>query len=121
MLDFSLENIEVTENSLFTESEVIQFLQEIYILLNVEPLEFIGDERLGMINLRQVLYKRSIRGELLIRTLREQINLHCEYADTFEFDIEINYMKGNVRDIILLDIIVYDESGKPIKQQYIYK
>lgn len=121
MSDFSLENVDYNINKLVIDEPILEFLQEITVLLETEPFEFIGNADLGRLNLKTILFKRSIRNELLIKTITNEINKHCYYANVFKFNIGVDYLKGTQRDIIVLTTTVYREDNTPFEKTFIYK
>jgi hypothetical protein len=86
-----------------------QFLQLIEMLLTTKKGEVLGNPGLGC-NLEQFLWNDQITSSSVKREIMTQILTYgSDYGSVIPYDIEVNFIAGDITDSILVDIFINDE------------
>lgn len=95
--DYSSSEIEV-------EDELFNFVQYIEMILTTQKGEVFGSPNLGA-SLESYLWNPNISASIIKREIIEQIKEFCpRSSSTIPFDIDVNFVKGEITDSILVDI-----------------
>ena len=103
-------------------SDLDVFLQELDILFNTEEYEVYGNHELGM-SLERFLGKFSINSSQVRTLCVKQIQNNCYMQEYFNWEVKSDFVQGNVRDILMLSIIIKDKftQSELKKITYIYR
>jgi hypothetical protein len=86
-----------------------QFLQLIEMLLTTKKGEVLGNPDLGC-NLEQFLWNDQISSSSVKREIMTQILTYgSDYGTAIPYDVEVNFIGGDITDSILVDIYINDE------------
>jgi hypothetical protein len=86
-----------------------QFLQLIEMLLTTKKGEVLGNPDLGC-NLEQFLWNDQITSSSVKREIMTQIlSYGSDYGNSIPYDVEVNFISGEITDSILVDIFINDE------------
>jgi hypothetical protein len=95
-------------NILEHSNELENLLGQIRMILFTKQGDVMGSFTFGF-NLEDKLFLFNLSGNEIKTKLMEQIYAYCPDAPKFKLDIDVQFVKGTVRDIALIDIIVDDE------------
>lgn len=94
------------------------FVEEIYMCIETLPYEAVHDLSAGQANGQRFIGMTSITAEEAVHTLREDIQENTLGAQKYEFEIDVKFARGTIRDIIVIDIVVYDSDGNSLTSTY---
>lgn len=88
------------------EDEIFNFVQYIEMILTTDKGEVFGEPDMGA-SLEAYLWNTNITSATIKSEVLRQIYQYCgESASKIQFDIEVNFIKGEITDSILIDIII---------------
>lgn len=96
------------ENILEHSSELENLLGQIRMILFTKQGDVMGSFEMGF-NLEDKLFLFNLNHTQIKVKLLEQIYAYCPDASRYKLDVDVQFFKGSVRDICLIDIIVDDE------------
>lgn len=104
-MDFNGKNI---NDEYYTDKPEIKnefdlFLQELDVLFNTKEETVLGDLDYGL-RLGRFLWNTDNNDRFLASYVKRKINNSCYFADNFEVDVNMKIMKGEKRDIGVVDI-----------------
>jgi hypothetical protein len=121
-IDLPLNVFDDVQQSPEISDTLIMFAQEIWVCFNTEPYEIISDTKSGGLSLEGVIFNRSINAQSLETKIRYEIDNNTGGSSLYKYDIEIKFLNGSVRDIVVIDIIIFDKSNKrPFKQRFLFQ
>ena len=86
------------------EDDISNFVQMIEMMLTTVPGEVLGEPELGF-NLEGYLWNPYITVGTIKNDIMSQIRRFCNYSQlSIPFNVNVNFIKGNVSDSILVDI-----------------
>jgi hypothetical protein len=97
-----------TADVLEHSSDLETLLGEIRMILYTNPGDVMGSVEFGF-NLEDRLFLFNISAEDIKINLMEMVYQYCPDAGNFKLNMDVQFFKGTVRDICLIDIIVDDE------------
>ena len=92
-------------NTLEVNSDIEALLAEIRMILYTKQGEVLGSYDFGY-NLEDNLYLFNLSSSDLRNKLVQAIYYYCPDAQTYNVDISVQFFKGSVRDICLIDILI---------------
>ena len=91
-------------NFLEVEDGISNFVQMIEMMLTTVPGEVLGEPELGC-NLEGYLWNPYITVGTIKNDIMSQIRRFCNYSQlSIPFNVNVNFIKGNISDSILVDI-----------------
>ena len=84
------------------------YVEKIKMILNTTKGEVLGFPNFGT-NLENLIFETDVDENALRNEIFYQINEHCAEADFFETDVKVSFLRGTVRDIAVIDIIIENE------------
>ena len=112
--DFSISN----DTSLYVDSLINLFIQELDIILDTKPSTVLGDTGFG-IYLEKYLWELKVDASSIESDIRNAVFKHSMYSNHFNWNINAYLIKGEVRDIILCKFeIKHKVSGELIGDKY---
>jgi hypothetical protein len=91
-------------NFLEVEDDISNFVQMIEMMLTTVPGEVLGEPELGC-NLEGYLWNPYITVGTIKNDIMSQIRRFCNYSQlSIPFNVNVNFIKGDVSDSILVDI-----------------
>jgi hypothetical protein len=94
-----------------TEIEISEsnemFIQALDMLFATPKTHVLGDPNFG-IDLEQYIWSMTKSASSIKQEIINQINDHIDYTllDLVNYDIEVNYLKGEVWDTVVIDVII---------------
>jgi hypothetical protein len=80
-------------------------ITQIQTILFTDKREVMGSHQFGC-SLEQLIYDFGLNEYDIKSTINEQILMYCPLAMNYALDVQISFMKGNVRDIAFIDITI---------------
>ena len=102
----------------FESSGIYAFVEEINMCIETFRFEYIGDLTAGQANGNNFIGTTSFSAEAIVDILRKDIVENTNGYKQYNFDIRVKFAKGIVRDIIVIDIDVYEINAEPITLKY---
>jgi hypothetical protein len=93
------------ENVLEQSSEIETLLGEIRMIMFTKQGDVLGSYTFGY-NLEDNLFLFNLSGENLRSRLIDMIFYYCPDAAKFDVDLTVEFFRGTVRDVCLIDIYV---------------
>lgn len=117
MVDFNIRS-EIEKNYINSPditNELDLFFQEIDLLFNTEKMEVFGNNELGS-SIEDLLWKTTFSSEAIKNELNAQIKKYCYMAESFNYNIDVKLVKGNIRDIaeITINVITKDNESRNV-------
>lgn len=98
-----------SNTELEVEDDVDNFIQQIEMLLTTRKGDVLGEPGLG-VNLEDNLWNLRIGSNQIKSSILSQIETYCnEYTAYIPYDIDVNFIKGEIYDSILVDVIINSE------------
>ena len=97
-----------TENILEQSSEVEALLSQIRMILFTKQGDVLGSYTFGY-NLEDNLFLFNLNEDELRNKLVDSIFYFCPDAATYNVDITVQFFRGSVRDVCLIDIYISGE------------
>lgn len=88
-----------------TNSEIEMLITQIQTILFTNAGEVMGDDRFGC-DLETLIYGFKTNGHDIKAKITQQLNEYCPLAEKYNIDVSIDFMKGEVRDIAFIDIMI---------------
>ena len=93
-------------NFLEVEDDISNFVQMIEMMLTTRPGEILGEPELG-VNLEGYLWNPYITTGTIKNDIMSQVRRFCTNSQlSIPFNVNVNFIKGNISDSILVDIEV---------------
>jgi hypothetical protein len=126
MQDFSLQNNQQNTELLIINDTLLMFVQELDVIFNIKPYEFISEPNAGMTNIESILFNRSVNANQISQLLHNEINANTEGSKTYTYTVDVKFAKGSVRDIIIIDVTIMltkqqQQEHQSYVQRYIFK
>ena len=93
------------ENQVQTNSEIEMLITQIQTALFTNTREVMDSENFGC-NLETLIYDLNVNEYNIVSTITDQINRYCPLANKYNFNVDVTFMKGEVRDIAFIDITI---------------
>lgn len=119
-------NVRAESEQLFVDYPEIsdplqEFLQELDILFEIEKGTVLGQRNMGA-DLERMLWTTSFNASLIQHKVTEAIELYCQSRIEFDWNAEVQLMKGSTRDIGVISIYIKNKDGATlIEQTYVFK
>jgi hypothetical protein len=97
---------------------VYAFVEEIHMCLKTRPYEYVADLRAGTANGDFFIGETSLSSERLVDVLKEDIKQNTEGSAKYAYSIDVQFMKGSIRDIVYITILIKDTNGEVITTNY---
>lgn len=97
-------------NYLEVQEEVSNFVQRIEMILTTVPGEVLGEPDFG-VNLESFLWNPYITVGSIRNEINRQVRRYLPTSNGLLFDIDVKFIKGEISDSILIDIVV---DGNPV-------
>ncbi len=81
------------------------YLMQLEMLLYTKKTEVLGNNDFG-IDLEGLIYRFKLNEYEIKRTIENEIQNFCPLAKQFNTEINVVFMKGEIRDIAFVDIII---------------
>lgn len=91
-----------------TQDDLSIYIQEIIMVLNTEPREIMGCTGMS-VDLERLIYETKIDNQGLKREIESKIAQYTTLYDRFPTQVDVQFAKGNLRDICLIDIVINSE------------
>lgn len=88
-----------------TNSEIEMLITQIQTILFTNTGEVMGSYRFGC-DLEKLIYDFNASTYNVKSIIIEQINQYCPLAEKFNIDVNVEFLKGEIRDIGLIDITI---------------
>jgi hypothetical protein len=85
--------------------EIIEFIQEIEMVLFTNRREVIGNKIFGS-NLEDIIYSLNATNGEIETLIRTQITQYIPLSSRIPFTVNCKFMKGAVRDLAVVDVII---------------
>ena len=95
-------------DTLEQSNEIETLLGEIRMILFTKQGEVMGSYNFGF-NLEDNLFLLNVNTSALKEKIQEAIYMYCPDASTYDVKVDVQFFKGSVRDICLIDIIINGE------------
>lgn len=93
-------------NFVEVEDEISNFVQRVEMILTTVPGEVLGSPDFG-VNLEGYLWNPYITSGSIKKDIMTQIRTYCTYGQqNIPFKVEVNFVKGDIVDSILIDIVI---------------
>lgn len=93
-------------NEFEVNDDLFNFVQAIEMILTTTKGDVFGEPELGA-NLEAYLWNPNISPSTIKSEINTQIFKYCPiYCNTISYDIDINFMEGDIVDYMLVDIII---------------
>jgi hypothetical protein len=106
MIDFSIKNLGtdsvVDLNELDVTDELDLYLNQIKMVFFTSSV-VMGAPDLS-INLEDLVYSYRLKESELQNKIIEKINKYCSFSVDFPTSVQVKFFKGEIRDIVLIDI-----------------
>lgn len=117
MVDFNIRS-EIEKNYINSPditNDLDLFFQEIDLLFNTEKMEVFGNNELGS-SIETLLWKTTFSSEAIKNELNAQIKKYCYMAESFNYNIDVKLVKGNIRDIaeITINVVTRDNESRNV-------
>lgn len=96
------------ENILEHSSELENLLGQIRMILYTKPGDVLGDINFGY-NLEDNIFLFNLTQNELQSSILQQIYTYCPDAEKYNVKVDVQFFRGTVRDICLIDIIIDDQ------------
>lgn len=93
------------ETQVQTNSEIEMLITQLHTILFTNKREVMGSPSFGC-SLEELVYDFGLNEHDLRSRITDQINYYCPLATKYNLEINISFMKGEVRDIALIDITI---------------
>jgi hypothetical protein len=87
------------------EDEISNFIQRVEMILTTIPGEVLGEPDFG-INLEGYLWNQYITVGSIKNAIMTQIRRYCVNSLAIPFTIDVNFVRGDITDSIIIDIII---------------
>lgn len=88
-----------------TNGEIEMLITQIQTILFTNTGEVMGENSFGC-DLEKYIYEFNSSGHNIKSMIVDQINKYCPLADKYSLDVEVEFMRGEVRDIAFIDITI---------------
>jgi hypothetical protein len=95
-------------NYLEVQDEISNYVQRIEMILTTVPGEVLGEPEFG-VNLEGYLWNPYITVGTIRNEIMTQIRRFCLYGQNIPTSIDVSFIKGEISDSILIDIIIDGE------------
>lgn len=103
------------DNQLLTESKTDMIVNKLEVILTTNKGECIADPNLGA-DLSYYLWQTNVSAEKIKGIIREQINIYIPELNDTQYTLNVNLIEGELRDIMLVDIIIDDQQIRAVLQ-----
>lgn len=93
------------KNGVDVENELSQLLIQIETILFTNKGDVLGDSNFGA-DLEKMIYSFSLNEFELKRAIEDQIEMYCPLARKYDTKVDVEFSRGEVRDIAQLNITV---------------
>lgn len=87
------------------EDSISNFVQMVEMILTTIPGEILGEPTLG-INLEGYLWNQYITVGSIKNAIMTQIRAFCPYSLAIPLSVDVNFVRGDVTDSIIIDILI---------------
>jgi hypothetical protein len=87
------------------DNEVEIFLQQLDMILSTKKGSVFGDPEFGL-SLEQYLWSFSGGSGAIKQEIYQQITRYTDNIENIDFEIDVNFIKGEIWDSILVDVLV---------------
>ena len=98
-------NVYDEEQGLVITEELEIYVQQILMILNTSTDEIMGCSALAL-DLERYVYETRINNADLEKEILDKIRLYTTFYDMFTTDVSVNFMKGEHRDICVIDVSI---------------
>jgi len=88
-----------------TNSEIEMLITQIQTILFTNSGEVMGDAGFGC-DLEKLVYELGVNEHNIRSKIVNQLNTHCPLAQKYNLDVQVDFVKGTVRDIAFIDITI---------------
>lgn len=99
-----------------TNGEIEMLITQIQTTLFTNTGEVMGSENFGC-NLEDLIYEFGSSAHNIRQRIIDQLNQYCPLADKYNLDVNVDFMKGEVRDIAFIDITIDSRYAIKISMQ----
>ena len=92
-------------NGVEEDNNVEIFLQQLDMILSTKKGSLFGDPEFGL-SLDQYLWSFAGGSGTIKQEIYQQISQYTDNTESIDFEIDVNFIKGEIWDSILVDIIV---------------
>ncbi len=118
--DFSLDNNALNNGRCLASDPLAKFVQEIDIIFQAPSYSYISDQSIGKVNMDDLLFDRNINKQHIISNIEQEISL-TNGADDYLYTIGIRFLRGELRDIVIIDVVISPGTKNEFKRSYIFK
>lgn len=107
-MDFYIKDIgdpNYQSSTVQANGEVEQLTQQIETILFTNRRDVLGSPGFGC-NLEDMVYSMGMNDYQIRSTITDQIFAYCPLATKYNVNVDVNFFKGEVRDIAFIDITV---------------
>lgn len=120
-VDISLNIFEELPEDVVVTDELLAFAQEIWLIFNMKQYEYIADTKSGALSIESLLFNRTVDSQYLKGLVRDQIDNYTSGSAEFNYEVDVKFVQGTERDIIVIDTTILDNNDTPFKQRFIFK
>lgn len=91
-------------------SEIDLFLQELDVLFSIEQGTVFGNRKMGL-SLEQMLWSTSFNADMISVKIQEDVESACLMNQLFQWEVDVQLLRGVVRDIGVITIIIKNSDG----------
>jgi hypothetical protein len=92
-------------NEIVIEDEVEMLISQIEVVLFTKKGDILGNPDLGC-NLDELIYEFNFTGFRIKKLVTDQIMDYCPLAKKYTVEVDVNFQKGDVRDVAFIDILI---------------
>lgn len=84
------------------------FLQELDVIFGTETATVFGNRKVGN-SLESMLWQTTFNADYMQIKLQEEVRQYCLMSEYFNWSVEVKLLRGTVKDIALVDVIIKDK------------
>jgi len=86
-------------------NEIEILIAQVKMIINTRKGEVLGDPNFGA-NLEDLLFTFNLNQYSINSILTDQIKMYCPLGDKYAISFQVNFAKGTVRDICVIDVVI---------------
>lgn len=103
------QNDKYNSNLILTETKTDMIINKIEMVLFTNKGEFIADADFGC-NLEFYLWQTRVSAARIEDIIRDQFNKYIPEINSIGYDLSVSVVAGEIRDILIIDITVNDQT-----------
>jgi hypothetical protein len=87
------------------QDQLMEFIQQIEMIMFTRRRDVIGHKMFGA-NLEDIIFSLNATNGEIETIVRQQIGQHCPLAGKIPYTVTCKFMKGQIRDLAVVDIVI---------------